>query len=203
MTIPTDAILRVVWQMLLPDNVILQNVFYTQFDNDGTGNDDSDVVLDLVDWMEDIYTNLAASMDSNVIVQEMIAYIRDVVGGDWDEIGTGVPSVTPSAAGAMAPHGVAALQHARTTNPDVSAHKYYGGLPDDSVLDSDLSTGILVNIVLAGADWVADFVGVATGSNFNPGVWSPTKTGFFAFNGVFVTNGQVAYQRRRKPGVGI
>ena len=203
MAIPTDAILRVVWQMLLPDNVILQNVFYATFDNDGTSDIDADVVLDLVEWMESIFGNLAGSIDSDVVVQEMIAYIRDIVGGDWDEIGTGVPAITPTATGAMAPHGVAALQHARTTNPDVSAHKYYGGLPDDSVLDSDLTTGILVNIVLAGSDWVTAFVGTDTGSGFTPGVWSPTKADFFSFNGVFVTNGQVAYQRRRKPGVGI
>jgi hypothetical protein len=203
MTVAANATLRAVWQMLLPDSVILQNVFYTLFEADGTSDDEADVVLDLVEWMETIFTNLVSGMDSDVIVQEMIAYVRDVAGGDWDEIGTGVPDITPTGAGSMAPHGVAALQHARSTDPDVSGHKYFGGLPDDSVTDSDLSGGLITAIVLAGADWVTAFTGTDTASGFIPGVWSPTNLAFFPFNGVFVTNGQVAYQRRRKPGVGI
>lgn len=203
MAIATNAILRAVLSLALPDSVIAQNVFYAMFDNDGGSDDDDDVIDDLVDWIEDIFSSMLGAMSSQASLSDLKVYVYDSVGGDWDEVGTGIPAGVGTGVADMVPHGVAGLMHGYTTNPDVVGSKFLTGIQDTSVADSDITAGVLTNIVLAGADWLADFTGAATGSNFNPGVWSVTKTAFYEFQDKLVVNGQVAYQRRRKPGVGI
>lgn len=203
MAIPTGAILRVVLAWIMPDSVIAQNIFFTLFDNDGGSNDDADVVDDLTDWIEDIFSSLTSSISDQVDMSQIKVYIYDAVDQDWDEVGTGVPVFTATGATDMTPHGIAALIHAFTVNPDVTGSKYIAGISDASIVDSNVSGGVLSNLLLAGADWMVDFTGALTGSNFNPGVWSPTKVQFFEFQDKLIVNGQVAYQRRRKPGVGI
>ena len=101
------------------------------------------------------------------------------------------------------PNGVASLVHALTTDPDVRGSKYFGGHLPASTVDNDWTGGFLSTMLAGGLIWVEPFVGAGTGGDFAPGVWSPTKTNFFLFNGTVTVNAQVAYQRRRKPGVGI
>jgi hypothetical protein len=203
MSIPTGAILRVVLSWIMPDSVIAQNIFFALFDNDGGSNDDADVVDDLTDWMEDIFSSMITSISDQVDMSIIKVYIYDSVDQDWDEVGTGVPVFTATGSTDMSPHGVAGIIHAFTVNPDVTGTKFIAGIADASIVDSDISGAVIANLLLAGADWMVDFTGAASGSNFNPGVWSPTKVQFFEFQDKLVVNSQVAYQRRRKPGVGI
>ena len=203
MTIPTNAILKVVLSMLFPDNAIAQNVFYTLFENDGASNDKYDVLDDLETWMEDVYGDLAAAVDAGISITGMKVYIRDVPGGDWDEVGLAFPSDTFSAVGDAMPNAVCALLHALTDNPDVIGAKYFGGNTDTATVENDFTAGSIETYILAGAEWVDPYVGAVTGSGFIPGVWSPTNLAFYPFSTAYSVNAQVAYQRRRKPGVGI
>lgn len=203
MSIPDGAILRIVLSLLFPDSAIAQNVFYTVFTDTGTSDDDDDVLTDLETWIETIYANLNAAVDSGISMAGMKVYIYDASDPDWDEVGVAFPTDGFSGAGDAMPNGVAALSHATTTNPDVTGAKYWGGNTDTSTVENDYTAGSLAAYQNACDDWVTNFVGAVTGADFGPGVWSPTKTNFFLFNGVYSTNAQVAYQRRRKPGVGI
>lgn len=153
--------------------------------------------------MEDVYTELINLISSDVVMQQAKVYQFDVPGDDWDEVGTVVPVVTFASTPPMAPHGVAALTHAKTVDPDVTASKYIGGLEDNRVTDSDLSAGSLTLLAAFVLEWGLPFVGTATGAAFEPGVWSQVQSTFKLFNQAYIINGQVAYQRRRKPGVGI
>lgn len=203
MAVATDAILKTVISMLLPESVIAQNVFYCLFKNTGTSDDEADVLLDLVDWMENIYQNQNTLVVSTAVLGGLTAYFRDVPGGDWDEIGS--ESVTDGFVGSseMLPHGVAAISHARTTNPDVQGSKFWPGLVEGWQDQSVLGGGAMTLYLAAAADWITDFVGSATGSDFEPGVWSPTDLVFYHFSGSIIQNAYLGYQRRRKPGVGI
>lgn len=202
MAVPTDAILRVVISLLAPESVIMQNVFYTLFKNTGGSDDEADVIDDLVDWAEDIYTNLNVYMDADVELSLLQVYLRDVVGGDWDEVGIG--SLTDAFAGSvdMLPHGAAAVVHAKTTNPDRQGSKFFGGFSETAQNNSNLVGPLVTALIAAGADWVTDFVGAASGSTFDPGVWSPTDEVFYSFSGTIDISNYMGYQRRRKPGVG-
>lgn len=203
MAIPTNAILRVVLSMLLPDNAIAQNVFYALFENDGGSDDDQDVLDDLETWMEDLYTELILNIVTEVDLTGMKTYIYDAGDDDWDEVGVNFPSVTFGAGGDPFPNGIAALCHAPTVNPDVTGAKYFAGAADALASDNDWTATPVANYVDAIQVWVDPFTGALTGSGFIPGVWSVTKVAFFAMTTAGSLNAQVAYQRRRKPGVGI
>ena len=203
MSVPSNTILRVVVSLLFPDSAIAQNVFYTLFENDGGSNDDEDVLTDMSDWVDTMYDAMSASLDSDITLTGIKVYFYDTVGDDWDELGVEFPGTGFSATGDMMPNGIACLIHAPTVNPDVTGAKYIGGFLDDSVVENDITAGALANFALFATEWTDPAVFSATGSGFIPGVWSATKDQFFAFTTSSSLNVGVAYQRRRKPGVGI
>lgn len=203
MAVPTNAILRVVASMLMPDSVIAQLVFNVLFEADGSSTDEQDVVDDLADWVEDMITNLAGNIANDLTSSDVKVYVYDSGDDDWDEVGTANWAVTFTNTAEMLPHGIAAVVHARTEDPDVQGTKFIPGLTETTQNESDLEAGPITQLALFGVDWVSPFTGSATGSGFIPGVWSVAQTAFKAANLEIVVNLQVGYQRRRKPGVGI
>lgn len=203
MAVSDGAILRIVASLLFPESVIAQNIFYTVFTDTGTSDDEDDVISDLVTWIESMYTQLNSWMNDEIAGSQIQVYYYDSVDDDWDEVGSEPITVAPTSNNDMLPHGCAGIMHAKTSNPDVQATKYFGGLTEGSCTGSSLGALLTAKMVDLGDAWVAPFVGGITGADFGPGVWSTAKTNFFLFNGVFVINGDIGYQRRRKPGVGI
>ena len=203
MAISEGTVLRVVASLLFPDNVIAQNVFYAVLTTAGSSSDEDDVVLDMGEWLENLYGDIILDVISGVVAGGVKVYEYDSVDDDWDEVGAGSWTDAFENADEMLPHGVAAVCHARTTDPDVHATKYLGGYGENICAASDLVAPSIARLVTFIASWTTQFVGTDTGATFTPGVWSPTNVNFFAFNGEGVANAQVGYQRRRKPGVGI
>lgn len=203
MAIPTGAILKAVASIVLPDLVIAQNVFNVLFENDGTGNDDVDVVSDIADWIDDIFTEVDGQIDSEANPSDVKVYIWDSIDTDWDEIGSESLTYVPGRVDQMLPHGVAALIYARTEDPDVMGLKYLPGFTEIAQDASSWAAGPLAEMLLAADQWTTDHVGAATGSTFTPGVWSTAQEDFKTMSGVYGVKGNAAYQRRRKPGVGI
>lgn len=203
MAVPDGAILRYVLSLLMPDSVIAQNVFYAVFADTGGSDDEDDVISDLDDWVEDIFTHIIDRVSDSVDTVGAKVYLFDPIDDDWDEVGTGTPVVNFSNVADMTPHGVAALVHMMTTDPDVMGGKYIAGLADANFTGSDLEAGIMLDLIDFGGEWVTPFVGAATGGDFGPGVWSVAQHVFKLANLTYRINGQCAYQRRRKPGVGI
>lgn len=202
MAVADGTVLRIVGQLLFPDDVIAQNVFNLVFADTGGSNDDEDVISDCVDWLEGMFGNITALIDEDVDTDEIFVYFYDFVDDDWDELGASTWDVTFSAAAGMLPHGVAAVILGRTIDPDVSGKKYIGGMQETFVDDSTLGTSMINAMALLAADWITPFVGSATGADFAPVVWSPTRTNAYLLRSASV-NAIAGYQRRRKPGVGI
>ena len=201
--IADKAILRVVATLLFPDSVVAQNVFYVMFNDDGTSADEEDVLDDLVDWIEGAYDTIKTYLVSAITMDDIHVYVRDTGENDWDEVGVKDVNVTMSGGSDMIPHGVAALLHMGTTDADVTGSKFIGGIIDNSLTTSDFTSGVLTALALWGLEWVGNFVGTATAATFNPGVFSVAKNAFFVSDQIGLLNAQCAYQRRRKPGVGI
>lgn len=201
--IPDNTVLRLVASILLPDQVIAQNVFYLLFRDTGASADADDLLSDCVDYIEGIYADFNGYIMATAAAAGLQVYNYDAVDDDWDEVGSLPWTDGFSAGGDMLPHGVAAVLHAKTTDPDVQATKYIAGMNEASSEGSDLITAAITALVLIVSDWVQDDVGAATGGDLQPGVWSPKNTAFFQFNNIGVVNHLVGYQRRRKPGVGI
>lgn len=202
MSVVTDTVLRVVASLLMPESVIAQNIFYTLLTGGAGPYDDDDVVSDIKDWIEDIYTSWASIGDSNVDLNTIQVYKYDSIDDDWDEVGDEVSSVVGLVAGDLLPHGVAGYTIVRSTDPDVSAMKYWAGLTEASQTEGSWVGATLTQMLAMNAIWLADDTGAITGANFNPGVWSVKNNSFFEFIDTHLVKGSPAYQRRRKPGVG-
>lgn len=203
MSIPADTVIRCVAELLLPQTSIAQNVFYVKFLDDGGSNADQDVVDDIADYLDALYLAVADEMSDQVVLNEVKCYLWDTVGLDWDEIGSAALTITPNDTGHMLPHGVAAVVTGRTVDPDVNGRKFFPGYGENSQIESTLNGAAITALLVAAAIWVTPFVGTATGSTFDPGVWSVVQVAFKKFVDHIIVNGIMGYQRRRKPGVGI
>lgn len=203
MAISEGTVLRIVGSLLFPDSVIAQNVWNAVLTTAGPSSDEDDVVSDMADWIEAIYTPFIANIQEDIITTDLKVYEYDPVDEDFDEVGATTWSVTFTNTLDMLPHGVACIMHMRTTDPDVQGTKFIGGIGETTVDVSDLTGGLLTNMGLALVEWYTQFEGAATGATFTPAVWSPTNLLAFGSLSDGYVNAQVGYQRRRKPGVGI
>lgn len=203
MSIPADTVLRAVAEILLPGTNIAQNVYYLKFLDDGGSNADQDVVDDIVDYLDTIYNAIKNQISDTVTLGEVKVYMWDTVGLDWDEIGSNSMTITMLDTGHMLPHGVAPVVTGRTVDPDVNGRKFFPGYGENSTTASTLNGTALTALLIAAALWITPFVGSASGSTFDPGVWSTVQVVFKKFVDHIIVNAIIGYQRRRKPGVGI
>lgn len=204
MAVPDGAILRAVSSMLLPQSVIAQNVFNAVFADTGISNSDADVITDLIFWINSLcFGSVVADIDSAANPTEIAVYIYDPLDDDWDEVGSDAWTVVFTGAGDMFPHGVAPIVRAKTMDPDVQGRKFLPGFVETTAADGALTAPALADLANFGTGWITPFVGAATGGDFVPVVWSVAQKVAKIMNGVYILNGQMGYQRRRKPGVGI
>jgi hypothetical protein len=202
MTISEGTIIRIVASMLLPDSVIAQNVFYAVLTGGSGPWDEGDIVSDAIDYMDLIYSVWATFGSDQATVDEIQVYEYDPIDDDWDEVGSGVLGQVGGVAEDMLPHGVAGYTQARSSDPDVNASKYWAAATEAAQVDGAWIAGHVTGLGTLADAWVDGDVGAASGANLIAGVWSPTETNFFFFNGNITVNATPAYQRRRKPGVG-
>lgn len=201
MSITDGTILRIVATLLFPDSVIAQNVFHSVVTTVGSYDED-DVVDDLGDYLQDVYGEWDDLGDGGIAVDEYTVYEYDPIDQDFDEVGKGDVGLSGAVAGDMLPHAVCFLTQARTTDPDVNGRKYWGGLTELAQTEGLWLPVTATQMAILNAQWVSQHAGTLTGATFTMGVWSPTRSNFFAFNGNTTTSLIPAYQRRRKPGVG-
>jgi hypothetical protein len=203
MSVTDGEILRVVAQMIWGDGNINQNVFNAVATGGGAPFDDEDVIDDMVDWLDAMYLNLVGQTSQNLDGNSCTVYKYDAIDDDWDEVGSDSWSWTPSGAGDELPRAVAPHVRIWTTDPDVQGGKYLPA-PTEAILTNGLWTaGAITNLLGFAADWIAPFVGSASGATFTPGVWSVVGTVFKAALDHYATSTIPAYQRRRKRNVGI
>lgn len=203
MTISTGTILRVVATALWTDGNTVQNVFNVTIAGGGGPWDEADVVDDCLDWVENMYANMVTAASDELDGSQVQVYERDVVGDDWDEIGSTPWVWTPTVAGDYLPRGVAALINAKSTNADVSGKKYLGGLPEANCTEGLWVAATVVILAAFGVDWSTAFVGATTAADFLPAIWSTVDKTAYPMTGIQIVPTIPAYQRRRKRGVGI
>ena len=203
MSVLEGDILRIVAELAFADASLMQNVFNAVLTTEGGSTDDTDTVDDMVEWMEGMYANMSGNLHQDITTSEVVVYVYDPVDDDWDEVGRSPWTLTTNSGTHLLPRAAAALIAAESLDPDVTGRKYLGGLTEGGYENSAWVAAVLTNLGLFAADWVAQFVGTTTGGTFTPAVWSVPLGAVQAFNGVTFINSVAAYQRRRKPGVGI
>lgn len=203
MSISSGTVLRVVATMLWTDGNVMQNVFNAVIAGGSDPYDADDVVAEAITWLGVMYANIVGAVSDEVDGSEITVYEYDSIDDDWDEVGSGAFSWDPTATSDQLPRGNACLINLKTLDPDVNGKKYIGGWTESNVADGLLSAASLAILIDFAIDWFTGFTGATTGATWTPGVWSPTNTVFKAARDAAVVPAIMAYQRRRKRGVGI
>jgi hypothetical protein len=203
MTISVGDVLRVVSIAVWLDGNINQNVFNATVAGSGGPYDEEDIVDDMLDWVEAMYGNLTSQISDELDGSEVRVYIYDPIDDDWDEVGSVAWVWDPTLGTDQLPRPVAGLINCKTTDPDVNGKKYIGGFTESAITDGLLVPGHIDDLALFAIDWLTGFTGATSTADFQPVIWSPTRTTPFATTGTFLIPTILAYQRRRKRGIGI
>jgi hypothetical protein len=185
----------------MPQGTVAQNIFHYVV---GSINDpDSEnVANDFLGRFLSMWNHVVGQIDPGMIGNSQEMYVRDVPNNEWTLTETDDLSVIQGGSGSqMLPHGNAALVSALSTNNRTSGRKYLSGFVEDAQVDGVWDPAALADLVL----WAAGYADPFTGSSatYVPGLWSVKANEFVPFIGGASINAIVAYQRRRKVGVGI
>ena len=199
MTIATDSVLRVVPTFSVGTKTKMQNVYHMVHQTASPQNETA-VVLACLEAVEEYMDNFQATLHDTVELDSIEVYER--VSGLWEPIGEIASTwAATGAASDRSPAGCALMVNlfkARTGHND---RKYISGFQETLMQDEEWQSAILT----AGAAYVVDVYSPFTASNsviikachWNRG----TDTTAFYTGGVAIP--RIAYQRRRKPGVGL
>lgn len=203
MSVADGTILKVVVSMIWLDGNIMQNVFNLVVAGGSPPYDVDDVLDEIETWLDTLYANITTFVSDELDGSVFHVYEYDAGDDDWDEIGSLPWTWNPSNVGDQLPRGNAGLINLKTYNPDVSGKKYVGGWTETGIEGGVFSAASLAALAAYAIDWYTAFVGGTTGATYGVGVWSVAKTNFFLAVASVVIPAIVAYQRRRKRGVGI
>lgn len=197
----TGEILRTVLIYDQPSSSTPQNVFHHLYT--GPGIDDQEIINSVNNWIingwGDAWQEVASS---NVSIEQ---FQCDVVNPDGTVARNLGGLLSGIAGGLPSPYNSAAASGyllAYTDEPKQRGSKYAPGIAE-AVVDNNLFDPIaLANLAALLAVYVAPIT-VGGLEHLIAGVLSRTLVSFVQFNGSGLIDGQPAYQRRRKQGVGI
>jgi hypothetical protein len=198
MSVPQYGILRAVTTFNLGDQSKAQNVWHLIVMNENE-QDEADVVADVAEILEDVYDYIKTIVATTVEIEKHEIYHLQYP--DFDPIGVATSSWAGTAAVTRVPAGVACLVHFYKLRTGYSDKKFIAGLTENAIEGDTWSSGVhtnmgnLITAVLAGG----------TGTNgveleFRHYNRDTGATAEYTSGAVGTT---VAYQRRRKPGVGL
>jgi len=191
-------VLRVVVTLNLGTVSKAQNVYHLMHVT-GSAQDDDDVLDAVEEWVDDLYDKVQTATTTDVVMDKVEVY--EWLMSQWGPIGVRTPTWAGSAAVERVASGVCMLINAFKERSGHSDKKYLAGLAEARLAtDSWDSTGLSSGNAFA-AFWIADFT-AANGVQFEP-IYFKASTGQTAGYVSKSVNTLAAYQRRRKPGVGL
>jgi len=200
MPVDPGGITRGVVTILGTDSSSALNIFHAQ-NNSGVTKTDTDTLDDWKAYLDSVYNDPVVDISDTATISPYEIFLIDGVTGDSTPIGTRSPALQPIHNSELLPHGVAALINADLSGTGRgSGKKFFPYYAENSSGDGLWVTTTLTRLALAAAAYLLDFGGVS-GSDWGTGTWTQLK-GFRDLVSA-VARDIPAYQRRRKPGVGI
>lgn len=179
----------------------MMNVFH--FKISGASPADDDLLQDITDWITDSWADRWALMAASGC--KLSHFDSDIIAVDGTvtrNIGGGIIDVTGTVAGDVMPAGTAAYLLAYTAIPKARGSKYVPGISEGEQNAGTLAVGYIADLALLLAVYLNPFLG-GSGATLQPGVLSKTLGTFVPFLISGAIDAIIAYQRRRKVGVGI
>lgn len=206
MTVVDGDVLRVVVSITAPDSVLCQNVFHYRLNDPAADNPTDAQVLSCIDLeISAIYSLWDDEMASDYTVDT-----ADVDKVEWnageaiwevvEHIGSLLIDIDGLGISDACPHGCAANLTFDTVDPKRRGRKFLPGIAEDGVQDSTFIGAVQTVLAAIIAEMLTDRIvtgsaSMVAGIPTNLGTWLPFVLG--------VANVISAYQRRRKPGVGV
>lgn len=203
MTVQVGEAIRVTLEYTLAGGNVAQNVRHYRNDA-GSPQADQDAVDDM-----EIFANLFAGfwqgVASNVAVISLVR-VSIFQGGLFIPIGSANLGIIGGQGSEQMPHGVCGLARGSVTGTTGQWRVFTPGVPENLVVNGTWTVGAVATLVSLGNVVVSviDPIGLGAVGTWTPGVLTgvPVPT-FKTLIGNSIGNAIPAYQRRRKPGVGI
>lgn len=153
-------------------------------------------------WIESVYSEWLGLVRNTMSHDEATCWEMTYSAPDWEVsriVGYFTPDVTYTEIAENVPIGIAALVTTKTIKPRTFGRLFLAGLSIDQVDADVLNATTLTDLAAGAAELIASFsVGTATAR-----YCVLAKGGLWFTASAAISNELVAYQRRRKPGVGI
>lgn len=200
MTVPDGSTIRVAahFTSLAASDVV--NIYH--FFTDSVGDVSvANLLTDLQDLLDDLMTNVEGSYPTSTTLDEIEAWIWNDTLDRWDFLG----STTSTWAGTVSttevlPAANAPMVMADTVDAHSRGRKYLPPILEIKLSSGLIQSGVITELLNFLGDYTATYVG--TYLELNPGVWQVANQAFKLFTGTGVVENVMAYQRRRKSGVG-
>lgn len=200
--ITAGDIIRVVFTWLLTNDDIAQNIFHFFVDS-GTESSLTDLVDDVEDWLEAALAANYGSISDEMTLDLIDIYKYNTANEVFDLLTNGVAtSVTGTSVAEMMPHGVAYMLERRTENPRSTARTYLAGVPENGVADGLITASTMPSLIDIAEGLTDDLITTST-AVLKAGTFSRATGSFNLATGTVRVPQEPAYQRRRKPGVGL
>ena len=198
MAISAGDILSVVPSMHIGVQVTIQNVYHTYI-SQLVSDVEEDILQDMADWMDDAYSEIVGHIWDAQSFDEV--KVIDIT-ADIDIGVTGFPVLSAGGAtGHGLPPGTAALVKFKTIQGKHQGRKYIGVLTEDGQTDGTL-IGTAQTALANFATVIAEPYDGSSGNQYKYVVLDRT-TDQVRYPNQIIVPAYFAYQRRRRPGVGI
>lgn len=179
----------------------IMNVFH--FRIAGSAPSDESVLEDMTIWLDEEWgARWRVRADQNCTLSHFEIDVVNPDGTVARNIGGAILGIAGAVAGGALPAGNAGYLLAYTAIPKARGSKYVPGVSETDSAASGLSVEYIANLALLLAVYLAPIVS-GNGATYQPGVLSKTLEAFVPFLVSGAIDNLVAYQRRRKLGVGI
>jgi hypothetical protein len=200
--ITVGDIIRVVFTYLMTGDDVAQNIFHFIVDS-GTENDLAAFAGDVEQWLVDAISGNTGSISDELDLNRADIYKYNSGTGQFDLIIDAVYNNTlGSSVAEMMPHGVCYLLQRLTENPRSTAQCFFPGVPENGVADGLITASTLPTLIQI-ADGLTDNLVTTSAAVLIPGTFSRATATFNKVIGIVGVPQEPAYQRRRKPGVGL
>lgn len=194
-------IVRATMSYNYPSGSTPQNVFHWV---KRTTNSDFEDFSAIQEWTSDVWAADWKELAANAVALiEVIVTIVNVLGVVQRVLGSSNPNEFGTVASTVLPPANAAYMQAATGAPKVLGKKYIPGLSEGTVEAGVVTLSAMGQLAFLAIDYITPIDVSVSGPTMDPGVPSPTTLLFQEFSGSGTFTDVVAYQRRRKPGVGI
>lgn len=200
MSIPDGSTLRVSLHFSSPNASDIVNVYHLFTDSVGDVSE-TNLLSDLQGWASNMMTNLSGIYDQAVTLDEIEVWVWNSALSRWDSVGstTSTWAGTSTTSEAL-PSAVAPLVTADTVDAHAKGRKYLPPPVEVQVTDGILENTAVNALLNFLTDYASTYVGTYT--ELIPGIWQIASQAFKLFTGTGTATNVLAYQRRRKDGVG-